>query len=62
MHHQGGVGNRQRLGVGNQDSSSLAEEASERYCALTTPDLYHLFTVELGWTAEHHREWLARLM
>ena len=29
-------------------------EAGQRYCVLASPDLYHLLTVELGWTAEHH--------
>jgi hypothetical protein len=38
------------------------EEAGERYCVLASPDLYHLLTVELGWTAEHHQEWLSQLM
>jgi AcrR family transcriptional regulator len=38
------------------------EEAGERYCVLASPDLYHLLTVELGWTAEHHQDWLSQLM
>jgi hypothetical protein len=25
-------------------------EAGQRYCALASPELYHLLTVELGWT------------
>jgi AcrR family transcriptional regulator len=37
-------------------------EAGERYCALASPDLFHLLTVELGWTPEHHREWLIAIM
>ena len=37
-------------------------EAGQRYCALTSPDLYHLLTVELGWTADHHRYWLTDLL
>jgi AcrR family transcriptional regulator len=39
-----------------------ATEAGERYCALTSPDLYHLLTVELGWTADQHRTWLTQLV
>jgi AcrR family transcriptional regulator len=37
-------------------------EAGERYCALASPDLYHLLTVELSWTADQHRQWLTRLL
>jgi hypothetical protein len=37
-------------------------EAGERYCALASPDLYHLMTVEMSWTADQHRQWLIRLM
>jgi AcrR family transcriptional regulator len=38
------------------------EEAGERYCALASPDLYHLVTVELAWTADRHRQWLTSLL
>jgi AcrR family transcriptional regulator len=37
-------------------------EAGERYCALASPDLYHLLTVELHWTPEHHQQWLTNLL
>jgi AcrR family transcriptional regulator len=37
-------------------------EAGERYCALASPDLYHLLTMELSWTTDQHREWLTRLL
>ena len=37
-------------------------EAGQRYCALASPELYHLVTVELAWTAEHHRNWLTELL
>ena len=37
-------------------------EAGERYCALASPDLYHLLTVELHWTGEHHQAWLTNLL
>jgi AcrR family transcriptional regulator len=36
--------------------------AGERYCALASPELYHLLTVEFGWTAEQHKAWLIRLV
>ena len=39
-----------------------ASEAGERYCALAGPDLYHTLTVELGWSAEQHRNWLSNLL
>lgn len=39
-----------------------AAEAGERYCALTSPELYFLLTVELGWTADQHRRWLSALL
>ena len=33
-------------------------EAGQRYCALASPELYNVLTVEFGWTAEQHRDWL----
>jgi AcrR family transcriptional regulator len=36
-------------------------EAGERYCALASPELYHLLTAELGWSAGHHQEWLIEI-
>jgi AcrR family transcriptional regulator len=37
-------------------------EAGHRYCALTSPELYYLLTVELEWTADRHLEWLTSLL
>jgi AcrR family transcriptional regulator len=37
-------------------------EAGERYCVLASPELYHLLTVELGWTARQHERWLGELL
>jgi len=37
-------------------------EAGQRYCALTSPELYHLLTVELGWGADRHQAWVTELM
>ena len=37
-------------------------EAGERYCALTSPELYQTMTVEFGWTGAQHREWLTALL
>ena len=43
-------------------SGLSASAAGERYCALASPELYHLLTAELGWTAEEHRAWLTGLL
>ncbi|TDD27834.1 TetR family transcriptional regulator [Kribbella turkmenica] len=37
-------------------------QASERACALASPEMHHLLTVELGWTARQHQEWLCDLL
>jgi AcrR family transcriptional regulator len=37
-------------------------EAGQRYCALASPDLYHLLVGEMGWTPDHFRRWLAELV
>ena len=39
-----------------------AEQAGQRYCVLASPELYHLLTVELGWTPDAHRAWLTELL
>jgi AcrR family transcriptional regulator len=36
--------------------------AGERYCALASPELYYLLTVDLGWAPEEHRLWLTQLL
>jgi hypothetical protein len=51
----------QYLGDHMREGLSIAE-AGERYCALASPELYHLLTVELGWTADQHRSWLTALL
>jgi AcrR family transcriptional regulator len=38
------------------------DQAGQRYCVLASPELYHLLTVELGWTAGQHRRWLTDLL
>jgi len=38
------------------------EEAGQRYCALTSPELYYQLTVEFGWTADQHSTWLTELL
>jgi AcrR family transcriptional regulator len=35
--------------------------AAERYCALSSPEMHHLMTVELGWSQQAYEEWLASL-
>jgi AcrR family transcriptional regulator len=36
-------------------------QAAERFCALTSPELYHLMTAELGWSRRRHETWIAVL-
>jgi AcrR family transcriptional regulator len=38
------------------------DQAGERYCALASPELYQLLTVEFAWTANQHQEWLTQLL
>lgn len=33
-------------------------KATERYFALTSPELHHLFTHDLGWSGRRYEEWL----
>lgn len=39
-----------------------AAGAGECYCALASPELYSLLTVDLTWTPGQHEEWLTRLV
>jgi AcrR family transcriptional regulator len=52
---------RQHLGDHLRRGLSVAE-AGQRYCALTSPELYQMLTVEFGWSAEQHSEWLTALL
>ena len=52
---------RHYLGEHLRPGLSVAE-AGERYCALASPELYHLITVEFAWTADQHQEWLTHLL
>ena len=38
------------------------DEAGQRYCVLTSPELFHLLTVEMAWTVEQHQRWVTELM
>jgi AcrR family transcriptional regulator len=38
------------------------DEAGQRFCALASPELYYLLTVEFGWKADDHRRWLTDLL
>ncbi len=38
------------------------DEAGQRYCALASPELYYVLTVEFGWTSDQHRKWLTDLL
>jgi hypothetical protein len=52
---------RQYLGDHLRKGLSVAE-AGQRYCALTSPELYQILTVEFGWSAEQHSKWLTDLL
>jgi AcrR family transcriptional regulator len=52
---------REYLGDDLRPGLSL-KEAGQRYCALTSPELYYQLTVEFGWTADQHRTWLTELL
>jgi AcrR family transcriptional regulator len=38
------------------------DQAGQRYCVLASPELYYLLTLELGWTADQHEQWLTNLL
>jgi AcrR family transcriptional regulator len=38
------------------------DEAGQKYCVLTSPELFHLLTVEMTWTVEQHQRWVTELM
>lgn len=37
------------------------DEAAQRYCAISSPEMHHLLIGQLGWTPEDHEEWFAAL-
>lgn len=47
---------------GDLRSGLSANEAGQRYCALTSPELHHLLTAQLGWTPDKYRRWLSLLL
>src|SRR5262245_27522647 len=49
------------LGDDLRPGVSIAE-AGQRYCALASPELYHLLTVDLGWSAPQHQSWLTSVL
>lgn len=38
------------------------DEAAERYCAISSPELHHLLTDQLGWSRERHETWFAEMV
>jgi AcrR family transcriptional regulator len=38
------------------------DDAAERYCALVSPELYYVLTVQLGWSADRHQAWVTHLL
>ena len=52
-----------RTYLGNDLRAGLSvDEAGQRYVVLAGPEVYHLLTVELGWSAAQHRTWLTELL
>lgn len=47
---------------GGLRSGITAEEAGQRYTALVSPEVYHLVTVELGWSPRRCQRWLTELL
>jgi AcrR family transcriptional regulator len=37
------------------------DEAAQRFCALSSPELHHLLIGQLGWTRERHEAWFAEM-
>src|SRR5262245_22139363 len=52
---------RRHLGDDLREGLSV-DEAGQRYCALTSPELYQILTLEFGWSAEQHSTWLTDLL
>lgn len=51
-----------RLLVGDALRDGLSvDAAAAQFCGLSSPELYHVMTSELGWSAEAHEKWLADL-
>jgi AcrR family transcriptional regulator len=52
-----------RTFLGTELRDGLSEdEALRRYSALLSPELFHLVTVECGWSSEHFQAWVAELL
>lgn len=48
--------------IGSELRAGLTlREAAERYCALTSPELQHLLTVDLRWSLRAYERWVAAL-
>ena len=39
-----------------------ANQAVEHFAGLTSPELYYLLTVDLGWSPKQHEDWLAEVV
>jgi AcrR family transcriptional regulator len=37
-------------------------DGGHRYCALMSPELYHLLTADLGWSATRYRRWVGAVL
>jgi AcrR family transcriptional regulator len=48
--------------AGHLRTGLTVEQAAQRYSALLSPDLHHLLTREMGWTAAQHERWVTGLL
>ena len=48
--------------VGGEFRDGLTlRRAADRFCALTSPEMHHLVTADLGWSLQAHEAWVAAL-
>ena len=53
---------REEVGQTLSNRPRVLDHHQVKYCVLTSPELYHLLTVEMGWRADRHQEWVTELM
>ena len=49
------IGDALRLGLS-------IDEAAQRYCVISSPEMHHLLIGQLGWTPEDHEGWFAEMV
>jgi AcrR family transcriptional regulator len=48
--------------TGHLRTGLTVEQAAQRYSTLLSPELHHLVTRELGWSAAQHQQWVTALL